>query len=529
VHDAFSPGAVLAGRYQLAQRLGADGLTERWAATDLVLARAVVVETVARGAGPAADAAFGDTVGVVARLVHPGAAATYDSGRVGDRPFVVTEQPPGLSLAELLERHGPLPARRVTIIGRQAALALDAAHRRGVVHGGVDADAVVVGDDDRVKLAGFVAAGVRSRLQGAPPAPGDDVHDLAVTLTAALPAVERTAPGPWPDVQGGPTGGGPVGESARLVRALLDARPGGPLRTAAALATALGAEPTGPGGPASGPTPAVAGAPGPPTRLSAPGGVAAVGDGGTTPGHAGSHGAGPRPERDPTPVMGIGPVPGAAQRPRPTGRAGPPPAPRQGRLVGIVVATLVVVALVVAGFVLTHRSRTSSPGPGPSPTTGGPGGGPAVVAAHSFNPFSPDNPAKTENESQVGRTIDGNPSTVWSTSEYATPAFGNLKSGTGVYLTIGRAAALRQLQIISPSRGWRANVYVAPAPAHDLAGWGTPIGPTVTVSAATTTVDLRGTNGAAVLVWITALSPQPAAGAPAATPYRVDIAELVLH
>ena len=49
-------------------------------------------------------------------------------------------------------------------------------------------------------------------------------------------------------------------------------------------------------------------------------------------------------------------------------------------------------------------------------------------------------------------------------------------------------------------------VFVAPQPAANLAGWGNAVG-TAKVQAASTSVDLKKTRGGAVLVWITNLGP----------------------
>ena len=41
---------------------------------------------------------------------------------------------PGLSLADLVERHGPLPAGRVVYLLRQVCAALAEAHAAGLIH-----------------------------------------------------------------------------------------------------------------------------------------------------------------------------------------------------------------------------------------------------------------------------------------------------------------------------------------------------------------------------------------------------------
>ncbi|MFI5041893.1 MAG: hypothetical protein ACHQNA_08605 [Acidimicrobiales bacterium] len=109
--SSLSPGTLLGGRYELERRLDDDGLVERWAAADRVLARHVIVESLAVEDDAAARQAFIAAAAASARLVHPGIIATYDRGVVGNvavggLPFVVTERPPGVPLADLLERQG---------------------------------------------------------------------------------------------------------------------------------------------------------------------------------------------------------------------------------------------------------------------------------------------------------------------------------------------------------------------------------------------------------------------------------------
>jgi serine/threonine protein kinase len=173
-----------------------------------VLARSVIVEALAPGAPEDARQAFAVSAAAAGRLVHPGVVATYDSGLADDVPYIVTERPAGPTLAELLARQGPMPAARVVTIGRQLARALEASHRLGVVHGAVSPATVLVGDDDRIKLARFAACGAACRLAGGVPA-SIDVRDAARTLVAALTggqpvvsarAVQPGVPRPLDDV-----------------------------------------------------------------------------------------------------------------------------------------------------------------------------------------------------------------------------------------------------------------------------------------------------------------------------------------
>jgi len=471
----FVPGALLSDRYELERRLGDDGLIEVWAATDRVLARRVTVEAIAADAGPAAIAAFGAAAAAAARLIHPGIVATYDSGQAGGLPFIVTERAGGPTLAELIGRYGPLHPARVVTIGRQLARALEAAHRTGVVHGGVGPDAVLVTDDDRVKLSRFVTAGTRARLAGngtaTPAGRRADVRGCATTLVTAL-AGDQPLPGP---------DGGPV--SAR------DLRPGVP----PALDDVLMAAQTDAGPDAAG--------------LAV--GLESLDI---------EDDAVPAVERDPTPPMGT--------------RVSPPPmrlsGNHAGAVAGVAIGLLLVIAVGGAALVLSSNGGSGGNSPPPAGTTTVAPSSSAtirIVGGHSFDPLGD----KTENEQLVPNLYDGDPTTAWATVGYLSSTFGNLKSGVGVYVTLDAVHPLHTLVVTSADQGWTFSVYAAAQPSPDLAGWGQPIGPPVTVTNQVTDVTLGGVKAGAVLVWITNLGPPAAHSPDPRYPYSASISELALR
>jgi serine/threonine-protein kinase len=80
-------------------------------------------------------ARFEREVQSTASLTHPNTIAIYDFGHTEDQTFFyVMEYLPGLSLAELIQEAGPLPAGRVIYLLRQACRALAEAHSEGMVH-----------------------------------------------------------------------------------------------------------------------------------------------------------------------------------------------------------------------------------------------------------------------------------------------------------------------------------------------------------------------------------------------------------
>ena len=72
---------------------------------------------------------------LTARLSHPNTVEVYDYGRAEDGTYYyVMEYLKGLSLAELVNRHGPLPPGRVVYLLRQVCGALRKAHAAGLIH-----------------------------------------------------------------------------------------------------------------------------------------------------------------------------------------------------------------------------------------------------------------------------------------------------------------------------------------------------------------------------------------------------------
>ncbi|MGS2618982.1 protein kinase domain-containing protein [Micromonospora sp. LZ34] len=183
-------GRLLNGRYRLADRLGAGGMSVVWRANDEVLGRDVAVKMLSPEL--AADPHLLQRVRLearsAARLRHPNIVEVYDYGETadGDRrlPYVVMELVEGRSLAQLLTG-GALPWRLTVLICAQVAAALAAAHDRGIVHRDVKPGNVMV-----------TAAGVKLVDFGVSAASGDADGSAGPLLgTPAYLAPERLTKG----------------------------------------------------------------------------------------------------------------------------------------------------------------------------------------------------------------------------------------------------------------------------------------------------------------------------------------------
>jgi serine/threonine-protein kinase len=150
------------GQYQLKQRLGAGGMGEVYLAEHLLLRRPCAVKLIRpeRAGDRTRLARFEREVQVTATLTHPNTVEVFDYGHTEDGTFYyVMEYLPGLSLDQLVSRHGPQPPERVAHLLSQVCGALQEAHAVGLIHRDVKPGNILVcergGSHDVAKLLDF--------------------------------------------------------------------------------------------------------------------------------------------------------------------------------------------------------------------------------------------------------------------------------------------------------------------------------------------------------------------------------------
>lgn len=157
--------AMLAGRYLLRERIGAGGMGEVWRASDEVLGRTVAVKLILSELlnEPGFIRRFLAEARAMASVRHPGVVAIHDFHGDAARAYLVMEFVDGESLSRVLGRVGRLNAAATMDLVRQAALALQAAHDRGIVHRDVKPANLLLRPDGTLALADFgIALGVES-------------------------------------------------------------------------------------------------------------------------------------------------------------------------------------------------------------------------------------------------------------------------------------------------------------------------------------------------------------------------------
>jgi eukaryotic-like serine/threonine-protein kinase len=151
------PAGTRVGPYEVLSWLGAGGMGEVYRARDTTLDREVALKTLPEELAREPDrlARLKQEARILASLNHPGIATLHGLEQSdGGMPVLVMELVEGESLADRLRR-GALPWREAGTVAHQIALALEAAHAKGVLHRDLKPGNIRLARDGRVKLLDF--------------------------------------------------------------------------------------------------------------------------------------------------------------------------------------------------------------------------------------------------------------------------------------------------------------------------------------------------------------------------------------
>jgi len=175
------------GPYTIVAPLGAGGMGEVYRATDTNLGREVAIKLLPAevAADPERLARFEREARLLASLNHPNVAHVYGFERAtlpdgSAAHFLAMELVPGEDLAERLKR-GSIPVDEATLIAKQVAEGLEAAHEKGIVHRDLKPANVKVTPDGTVKVLDF---GLAKAWAGEGPGGGSS-GDLSQSPTLA--------------------------------------------------------------------------------------------------------------------------------------------------------------------------------------------------------------------------------------------------------------------------------------------------------------------------------------------------------
>jgi serine/threonine protein kinase len=126
-------------RYRIIEQLGAGGMGVVYHAEHRLMERPVALKVINARlvADDVAIERFRLEVKAAAKLSHRNIVAAFDAEQAGDLHFLVMEFIEGTSLAELVQRRGKLSVLHCCNYAMQAAIGLEHAYERGMVHRGI--------------------------------------------------------------------------------------------------------------------------------------------------------------------------------------------------------------------------------------------------------------------------------------------------------------------------------------------------------------------------------------------------------
>jgi serine/threonine-protein kinase len=161
---------ALGDDYELLELLGTGGFGRVYRVRDLHLEREVALKVLhpSLTQDPEVVERFRREAQLAARLSHPNIVNIYDiAGRSG-LIWYTMELIHGPSLAQLVEREGPLPLDRVLGLLREALSALAHAHGSGLVHRDIKPENMLIDRDGSLQITDFgLALALRGKFGGA--------------------------------------------------------------------------------------------------------------------------------------------------------------------------------------------------------------------------------------------------------------------------------------------------------------------------------------------------------------------------
>lgn len=170
----------LPDRYQTQVRLGRDGDIDEWLATDTALDRPVLIRVLSPDANAARTTQFVTAVRAAAGVQHVHLAGIYEvSHSQNGGAYAAIEWNGGVSIADRLAAGETLPVSEFLPNAAGLAEGLAALHAAGVVHGAIDAGAIVFSAAHPAKLSSY---GTQPRAKTA----AEDTAALANALRIAV-------------------------------------------------------------------------------------------------------------------------------------------------------------------------------------------------------------------------------------------------------------------------------------------------------------------------------------------------------
>lgn len=148
---------LLAGRYELLEKIGDGGMAVVYKARCRLLNRFVAIKILKPefAKNPDIIESFRRESQAAAGLSHPNIVGIFDVGREGNLHYIVMELIEGRTLSKMIEEEGPIEYHKVINITKQIASGLSFAHKNHIIHRDIKPHNILMTKDGVAKIADF--------------------------------------------------------------------------------------------------------------------------------------------------------------------------------------------------------------------------------------------------------------------------------------------------------------------------------------------------------------------------------------
>jgi serine/threonine protein kinase len=164
------------GKYPVTREIGRGGTSRVYLGRDPFANRDVAIKLVSAADGVDSDLrrrfhkVFVNEASLVGKLIHPHIMAIYDADAAEEYSYIVMEYVDGPTLEHFCNVAGLLPVDRIVEIAFKCSLALEFAHRHGIIHRDIKPANILIGAQGDIKISDFGVAlhagGEHTHLQG---------------------------------------------------------------------------------------------------------------------------------------------------------------------------------------------------------------------------------------------------------------------------------------------------------------------------------------------------------------------------
>ena len=148
---------ILAGRYELLEKIGDGGMAVVYKARCRLLNRFVAIKILKPEFTK--DLKFIENFRresqSAASLSHPNIVNIYDVGKEGNIHYIVMELIEGLVLSDIIKNEGPMECGRAVDLVKQIALGLSFAHKNQIIHRDIKPHNIMITSDGVAKITDF--------------------------------------------------------------------------------------------------------------------------------------------------------------------------------------------------------------------------------------------------------------------------------------------------------------------------------------------------------------------------------------